>query len=453
MVVAVLLAVIGIYLLLRSPGATPPPAYALPPAQTSRPAQTPPPASPLPTFRNTTNGIHLGIAFDYWVTNPATLQGKVDYVWGSRSPAANTAHHDAYMPQELDYHRLSGKTSLGPNHDLAWWQAHHPSAVVYTCDSSGRPTRVPAYFRQNSGVVDPNVPLDITNSFVRSYQAQRANQLLARGYQGISWDDFSLINRDRRCGVYEGAPGDPWANWHYLGYPALPNQTNAKLQLDMLTWLRYIHNQIKAVHPSKTITLNSSVATNGVASQLDLYTRQFLAYFDIDFDEPGFTDVSETRETIHDQRWKNEVRGINLLNAYHKAIDINAYVLHEPVGSAAEHAEANWVLANYLLVKGAHTYTYMQGLRATTQCRGRCLVDLPEYRVPIGRPTSPSPSPVATDTVYRRTYTGGEVLVNPSGRSTFTVALGGVYRDMYGQRMSAVTLPPSTGIVLLKASA
>ena len=54
------------------------------------------------------------------------------------------------------------------------------------------------------------------------------------------------------------------------------------------------------------------------------------------------------------------------------------------------------------------------------------------------------------DGVYRRDFTNGTALVNPTG-SPATVRLGGTYRDLDGVIRSSVTLPPNTGEVLLAA--
>jgi hypothetical protein len=53
--------------------------------------------------------------------------------------------------------------------------------------------------------------------------------------------------------------------------------------------------------------------------------------------------------------------------------------------------------------------------------------------------------------VYRRTFTKGIALVNPT-TSTYTVSLGGSYKDLDGVRRTSITMAPHTGEVLVKAS-
>jgi hypothetical protein len=64
----------------------------------------------------------------------------------------------------------------------------------------------------------------------------------------------------------------------------------------------------------------------------------------------------------------------------------------------------------------------------------------------IGRPIGARH--VLADTgVYRRDYTGGVVLVNPTG-ATRTVSLGGVFTTLSGREVSQVTLRSATGVLL-----
>ncbi len=63
---------------------------------------------------------------------------------------------------------------------------------------------------------------------------------------------------------------------------------------------------------------------------------------------------------------------------------------------------------------------------------------------PIGSPKS---NYVASGNGFLRDFTTGKVLVNP-GSSSWKVNLGGTYRDVNGKRMTTVTLPPHTGLIL-----
>jgi hypothetical protein len=125
-----------------------------------------------------------------------------------------------------------------------------------------------------------------------------------------------------------------------------------------------------------------------------------------------------------------------------------------------------FLLANYLLVKGTRSFINLDtGLHPEWW---------PEYGIPIGSYTSGIPAEISVlyDSaagIYRRPYTNGQVLVNPSTASR-TVALGGTYYlatpvggggvpadgDISAWRVdytavTSVTLEPGRGAVLLNA--
>jgi hypothetical protein len=68
----------------------------------------------------------------------------------------------------------------------------------------------------------------------------------------------------------------------------------------------------------------------------------------------------------------------------------------------------------------------------------------PTWTASVGTPTGPK---ARVGDAWRRTYTDGIVVVNPS-TSTVTVPLGGTYRTDEGAAVTSVTLSPATGAVL-----
>jgi hypothetical protein len=76
----------------------------------------------------------------------------------------------------------------------------------------------------------------------------------------------------------------------------------------------------------------------------------------------------------------------------------------------------------------------------------------PLYNLPIGSPTETYSTVGGYNAggYYRRDYTHGMVLVNPSG-SAVTVNLGGTYVDVTGQQMTSITLAAWSGAVLVSA--
>jgi hypothetical protein len=73
----------------------------------------------------------------------------------------------------------------------------------------------------------------------------------------------------------------------------------------------------------------------------------------------------------------------------------------------------------------------------------------PEWTVDIGTPAGPR---YQVGTAWRREYTGGTAIANPSEQQAQTVALGATYLHPDGSPVSSVTLPPVSGIVLRRSA-
>ena len=73
----------------------------------------------------------------------------------------------------------------------------------------------------------------------------------------------------------------------------------------------------------------------------------------------------------------------------------------------------------------------------------------PEWTIEIGTPSGPR---YQVGSAWRREYTGGTAIANISDRQPQTVALGGSYQHPDGSLVSAVTLPPLSGLVLRKVA-
>jgi hypothetical protein len=70
----------------------------------------------------------------------------------------------------------------------------------------------------------------------------------------------------------------------------------------------------------------------------------------------------------------------------------------------------------------------------------------PVWTIDLGTPTG---SAVLAGAVYRRTYSGGLVLLNPSRNRPVTVSIPAGYADAHGVQVSgATTLPPETALLL-----
>ncbi|HTX03423.1 MAG TPA: hypothetical protein VMD07_07065 [Candidatus Acidoferrales bacterium] len=134
-----------------------------------------------------------------------------DGVWASFDPHAWSAvHHGMILSR---YMIPNEDNALISRRDLAWWQKHRPSWVLYACDAGGNPTRESPW----SGVGFSDVPLDIHNPAVVRYQVHLlGNYMIAHGYNALAVDNFTFVN-------YMPAPnpvlgqGHPQPGWYACG--------------------------------------------------------------------------------------------------------------------------------------------------------------------------------------------------------------------------------------------
>jgi Hypothetical glycosyl hydrolase family 15 len=378
------------------------------------------------SFPNTDAGIHLGLAFDFLTQDATGVSRNVDYIYGGYFDDWDfgfyppVSHNDGYVPFDEDAYPQSV-----PGHSLAWYQANHPDWVVYRCDGT-----TPAYY----GTGESNVPLDFSNPEVQSYEFQQAAQLLQQGAQGVAFDNFSFTNYENRCGVYKNGV------WTPLGYPGL-NQDNPRLDSDMMGWLQSMRAMLSQQFPGKSLGVNMPPVLSGLR-----HVEQVAPYIDMEFDEAGFTDWGDGN--ISDSAWQTEVASLQYLNSQGKAFDVNE-IVPAPDDADVTRDQLNWALANYLLVKGSHSYTYVYADDdgGSTGLSGYgTFYDRPEYHTAIGNPTS---GMYQWQNVYMRNYSGGLVIVNPSGEQTVTVKLNQPYVDLYSASYTSVTLGPTSGILLL----
>jgi Hypothetical glycosyl hydrolase family 15 len=390
-----------------------------------------PPPNLSSRFPATLANVHLGLAFDYQGHDPGALARSVDYIFGGAfvdwnlGPELPVGHVDSYLPFDTDAY-----PQIIRGHSLQSWQAKHPDWIVYRCDRT-----TPAYY----GLGNTNVPLDFSNPAVQAYEAREAAATLAQGARGVAFDDFTFANFEGRCGVYRNGV------WTSLSYPGR-EQDSAKYTDDMLHWLWNVRELLRKQFPTKTFAVSMNFRLSGKDK-----VRLIAPYVDMVFDEGGFTGYGA--QDLTDSAWQQEVDALEDLNARGKAFDVNG-IVNAASDASVTHAQINWVLANYLLVKGLHSYTYIYagdrtGYTGSPSTYGT-FYDRPQYHIPIGRPTS---SRFQASGVQLRYYSGGLVIVNPSSSHTFTVPLGAPYRDMWGHTYSTtVTLAPATAIVLLNGA-
>jgi hypothetical protein len=262
-------------------------------------AFTPPPA--VPRMASTWGRIGVGHVFDSGITTTeiASLPNHFDVIWGSFSPnpwrsADPSALVSRYYILEEDAENIS-------KHTLSWWQANHPSWILYACTPSGAGTKQIAY---TPGVGFPDVPLDIHNPSVINYQVRQslAPYAIAHNYNALAIDEVLLYN------VMLG--GNPKLGQHVIsGYfgcgiwqgstfvKRYSSKTDPRWAADVLNWMHTAHT-ILTTDPT-IAPHHLALIANHPAASLSANELNLLANVDVVQNETGFTDYGNYTQAIH----------------------------------------------------------------------------------------------------------------------------------------------------------
>jgi len=442
-------------------------------------------AATRPALPNTTNGIHIAIPFDYCYSKVSancgstydgqltSLAGTVDMVWGATEPQiAPGIQTYYYIDPDIDDTVRGGVQSEASNTAYEYYvNAGDANWMVFQGGFNSQGQRdcsvAPDVFDENgqwdTAKVNANlawesytgrnnigrVPLDIGNSQVINWQLGLINGALNAGYDGLAIDSVHLSNPFGRCGVFENHSG----TWQWTPIYSDGNTFADELE----SWIRIVRTDAQTVEPGAAITIN--YALPAVDSPAPI-----LPDVDLIFDERGFTNWGSAPST--DANWQSVVQAIQSVQHEGKAILING---EAPSTSDAHVTESAvlWTLANYLLVKGARTFTYISAATAQGQHYGR-FYNRPEYHIPIGSPVNRPGSHssamylVPRTSCFARNYTGGLVLVDESSKQTCTIPLSQTYASVTGHSGTSITtsvvthtfsLEPATGAILLSPGA
>lgn len=393
-----------------------------------------PPASFL---ADTTDNIHMAIMGNYNMSNPADVSGKVDVVWNAMlNTQVTNVTNLYYLMINADAHPTVTR------YDLAWFLNRDPDKsyvvngttyklsqihpnwktwtwIVYQCDR-----KTPAYILRT-----PNVPIDYANSDVLTFLTEQYIQpAFSHGIDGIALDNVFAINKQKACGTFTASD-----NWQEIKY-------SSWIQDEMQTFSALIHT----INPHAYVAINSPVSNAYTPDQV----QEFLPYTDIHVDERGFTTLDNPYTTgtyVTDQDWLAKVKQYaEEQNSGKPLIIVDLESVPPP---DLERAKLSWDLANYLLVKGSHTYLVISGPHYGS------LYDRPEYHIPIGHPTDSMHYYLSPQQkLETRNYSGGKVWVNFSSNQTCSFVLQYSYKDLYGTQLAKgtkITLAPHSGLVLL----
>lgn len=395
------------------------------------------------------DGVQLAIPFPRGPRATVTELGTlgIGYCFGAmpQIPTAQVCHvAGAYRD---DYNLIVART---PVHDLGWFQAHHPDWLVYKAD---RITPAGVGDPEAEGPTGVIVVMDISHPAVQQYQFDYfLRSYLEAGWTRVGFDNVGLGNPNAWSGVYRHGQ---WVQL-YSGRP----YDSAILQT-WTDWAKAMHTKVKAFRSWAQLDANYSVPLNNTQN-----FHLLLPYIDGYFDEQGFTGGGGGFVSGTD--WLAVFRAQQLLRAMGKLVFINGEV---PIGDPGTPAAGNgaltalamslertvpqaqmlWVVANYLLVKGKDYFAWESGYFARgsfSYQNDNHFIYRPQYYLPVGHPVG---EPRLWRGVYRRDYSGGVVLVNPSAADTAVLHVGSRLHPLHtpdGLRAGELRMPPVSGMVL-----
>ena len=352
-----------------------------------------------------------------------TLARQRAFIWGAHAGVVRHGGYGAvYYPSMRDFDQSRMITNGSPVvRTLKWYQENKPEWVVYKADR----TNAANGYEYDWGAY---IALDITRQDVREYILNTfLIPAIEQGYHAIAFDNVMVHNLHRRCGVYREGK---WVQ-QYSGEVRDP--VFAAAVMDYLRWMKREINARGAA-----LAMNAKVDP-----QQPETTWELISLADIWLDEGGFS--QDSRKGIVDQPW--EVRyNVSRLKAAE-----GGYVGANKTGVKFEdipESEITWILANFLLVRGEHSYLAITGDKYT----GELLPYPLSFNPPVGRPVGDSRK---EGKLYVRDYQNGFIAVNPSSKESASFDTpSGNWTDRLGRDIpGTITLPPRSGIILLKADA
>jgi hypothetical protein len=228
---------------------------------------------------------------------------------------------------------------------------------------------------------------------------------------------------------------------------------------------RSLVGRIKEIKPDALVAINDDVDVwTNVADQAGQRAYQYwsdlVQYADIVVEECGFTNcgvapyytTSVSGGLGITNQWLKVFRRLQWAVARGKGVMLDGYepymvTSNMTVRNVKARFDAQWNVANYLLVRGNYSYLAWRG-PGETQTPNDVYME-PEYRAQVGDPVGDA---YHSGHLWMRDYSTGLTVVNPSNTAAHTVTLPpGIYQDLYGHQVNTHRLPPHSGLVLVKA--
>jgi hypothetical protein len=404
-----------------------------------------------------------------------------DVIWNNNGSASGTGTttqfpgilNSAYTAvNRYPANNVSWGSTTVTGHDLTWFQTNHPSWVLLQADQA-----TPAFYILYSSSMPYEydvsyVPVDISNSAVRSFRiTNEIDVIMGGGIGGVSIDNVGTTNGFElaagicsvsvpvtvSAGSHGGYTVTPSGNctshggtWTALYSPpgaACAGGSGICWTTDQATWLAQVKTEVASLG-------GCTIANVGYNPSDQSGTTTLIDSVDIWFDEEGFNNAAHP-PTCSIAAGLTGATWIDKL-AYTAArsspkIEENAIC---PLNQQNRHV-LQWALASHLLVKTDHAYieTYFTDDNAFDDwATGGAWPELYWTHGVTTRPTPPSSPPygIASGT-YWREFANGLVLVNPSTTASTVYDLGsGIFHTFDGLRYTGLfTLPPTTAVILI----
>ena len=379
-------------------------------------------AAPIP-LPDTREGIHRALVFNSKVKDVDSEAGVVDVVWGAEKPLPKSVYNISYYPFDRDRDGGVG----GKSHDYAWFKQNHPDWISYTCDRT-----TPAW-EFNSDNPERYVPLDITNSAVLQYMIdQYMAPAIAKGYSAIGFDNITFQNIFHRCGVWRDGQWVQQFSGKAIG--------DAAYVQSLLDWAAWTHPKLKSLGADVVLNFSHDFRIPGFGA----LKPAFLKNVDMVLDEGGSVDIGNGTGSNSEADWLTNTHFEQELVRQGKALIVVNYIktAHYSFNKMDTGLAMRWSLANYLLVKGQHSYIYIGTLN-----EAGTMPDHADFKLPVGHPTS---AMYKTGDVYARDFSNAGVFVNPSTRKGTSVDLTGAnYCDTDNHSIGILVMPPQSGEIVL----
>jgi hypothetical protein len=321
--------------------------------------------------------------------------------------------------------KVSGIGTYGPYFDnkLSWFPkawVYFDSYAIYTTDSVA--TQHPEWILRDAGGNKLYIPWncaagtcpqfagDIASPSFRAYQISRIEHYLKPGYAGLWLDDVNLLMRTSDSDGKAVIPvstvtGQPMTNGQWETYFA---EYVELIRTALPMTVSILHNSLWFVSPSTAAERQVQAAD--------------LINIERGFGDPGLTGGNGQASLAKLMSY------IGMIHTMGKAVVVEDYTIANRIYSVAA----------YLLINNGYD---MIGFN--DQLPDAWMENL--FSTDLGSALTPCYTWCG---VWRRDFTRGMVLVNEPGADTVTVSLPSPMFDENGNKVSVVTLPAMTGMIL-----